>query len=104
MILAIGNASKESTCNAKDLGSIPGLGRSPRERKGYPLQYFGLENSIDYTLHGVAESDMTEGLSISSFHFHKECTLLKRNYSGKQNNHSNLTIDDILGHSLLLFF
>ena len=41
-----GSASKESTCNAGDLGSILGLGRSPEEGNGYPLQYFDLENSI----------------------------------------------------------
>ena len=38
---------KKSTCNSGDLGSIPGLGRSPGEGKGYPLQYSGLENSRD---------------------------------------------------------
>ena len=49
-----------------DLGSIPGLGRSPGEGKGYPLQYSGLENSMDYTVHGVAqESDTTGPLSLS---------------------------------------
>ena len=48
-----GSAGKESTCNAGDLGSIPGLGRSPGEEKGYPLQYSGLENSI---VHGVSKS------------------------------------------------
>ena len=42
-----GSAGKESTCNAGDLGSIPGLGRSPGEGRGYPLQYSGLENSMD---------------------------------------------------------
>ena len=42
-----GSASKESACNVGDLGSIPGLGRSPGEGKGYPLQYTGLENSMD---------------------------------------------------------
>ena len=42
-----GSAGKESTCNAGDLASIPGLGRSPREGNGYPLQYFCLENSMD---------------------------------------------------------
>ena len=42
-----GSAGKESTCNAGDLGSIPGLGRSPVEGKGYPLQYSILENSMD---------------------------------------------------------
>ena len=39
-----------------DLGLIPGLGRSPGEGKGYPLQYSGLENSMDRTVHGVAKS------------------------------------------------
>jgi len=47
-----GSAGKESTCNAGDLGSIPGLGRSPGEGKGYPLQYFGLENSMDCMVMG----------------------------------------------------
>ena len=50
-----GSAGKESTCNAGDLGSIPGLGRSPGEGKGFPLQYSGLENSMDYIVHGVAK-------------------------------------------------
>ena len=49
-----GSAGKESACNAGDLGLIPELGRSPGEGKGYPLQYSGLENSRDYTVHGVA--------------------------------------------------
>ena len=42
---------KESACNAEDLGSIPGLGRSPGEGNGYPLQYSGLENSMDCIVH-----------------------------------------------------
>ena len=46
-IYPCGSTGKESTCNAGDLGSIPGLGRSPGGGKGYPLQYSGLENSID---------------------------------------------------------
>ena len=45
-----------SACNAGDLGSIPGLGRSPGEWKGYPLQYSGLESSMDCIVHGVAKS------------------------------------------------
>ena len=44
-----GSAGKES-CNVGDLGLIPGLGRSPGEGKGYPLQYSGLEKSMDYTV------------------------------------------------------
>ena len=44
-----GSAGKESACHARDLGSIPRLGRSPGEGKGCPLQYSSLENSMDYT-------------------------------------------------------
>ena len=54
-----GSDGKESACNAGDLGSIPGLGRSPGEGNCYPLQYFCLENPMDRgawraTVHGVA--------------------------------------------------
>ena len=56
-----GLAGKESACNAGDLGSIPGLERSPGEGKGYPLQYSGLENSMDYySSWGRKELDTTE--------------------------------------------
>ena len=55
-----GSAGKESACNTGDLGLIPGLGRSPGEGNSYPLQYSGLENFKDCTVHGVAESHMTE--------------------------------------------
>ena len=48
-----GSAGKESAFNVGDLGSIPGLGRSPGEVKGYPLQYSGLENSMDSIVHGL---------------------------------------------------
>ena len=51
-----GSAGKESACNAGDPGSIPGLGRSPGEGKGHPLQYSGLENSMDCIVHGVART------------------------------------------------
>ena len=59
--------------DARDMGSIPGLGRSPREGNGNPLQYFCLENSVDReawqaTAHRVAESDMTEQLSTHARH------------------------------------
>ena len=59
-----GSAVKESACNVGDLGSIPGWRRSPGEGNGYPLQYSGLENSMDLIVHGVAESDTTERLSL----------------------------------------
>ena len=60
-----GSAVKESACSAGDLGSIPGLGRSPGEGKDYPLQYSGLENSMDCIVHGVAKSQTRLG----KFHF-----------------------------------
>ena len=47
LIFPGGSDSKESACNAEDLGSVPGLGRSPGERNGYPMQYSGLENFRD---------------------------------------------------------
>ena len=50
-----GSAGKESTCNTGDLGSVPGLGRSPGEGEDYPLQYSGLENPMDCIVHGVTE-------------------------------------------------
>ena len=46
-VFPCGSAGKKSVCNVGDLGLIPGLGRSPGEGKGYPLKYFGLENSMD---------------------------------------------------------
>ena len=61
-----GSDSKESACNAGDLGSIPGLGRSPGEGNGNPLQYSCLENPhgqrslAGYSPEGHKESDMTE--------------------------------------------
>ena len=59
-----GSAGKESTCNAGDRGLIPRLGRSSGEGKGYLLHYSGLENSMVFIVHEVAESDMTERLSL----------------------------------------
>ena len=59
-----GSAGKESACNEGDLGKVPGLGLSPGEGKGYPFQYSGLENSMDI-VHGVAELDGTEQLSLT---------------------------------------
>ena len=56
-----GSVGKEPTCNEGDLGSIPGLGRTPGEGNGYPLQYSGLEKSMDMggwqaTFHEIAKS------------------------------------------------
>ena len=60
-----GSAGTESACNVGDLGLIPGLGRSPGEGNGYPLQYSGLENSMDYPVHGVTKNQ----IRLSDFHF-----------------------------------
>ena len=57
---------KESASNAGDLGSIPGFGSSPGEGKGYPLQYSGLENSMDCIVHGVTKS----WTRLRDFHIH----------------------------------
>ena len=51
-----GSVGKESACNAGNLSSIPGLGRSPGEGKSYPIQCSGLENSMDCIVHGVTKS------------------------------------------------
>ena len=61
------SVGKESACNAGDPSSIPGLGRSPGEGKGYPFQYSGLENSINCQVHGVTKSRTR----LSDFHFQK---------------------------------
>ena len=66
-----GSAGKESTCSVGDLGSVPGLGRSPGEGKGYPVQYSCLEDSMN----GVALSATDHSVSksqtrLSDFHFH----------------------------------
>ena len=61
-----GTAGKESTCSKGDLGLIPGLERSPGGGNSYPLQYFGLESSMDHIVHGVTKSWTRQ----SDFHFH----------------------------------
>ena len=64
-----GSAGKESAYNEGDLGLIPGLGRSPGEGKGYPLQYSGLENSMECIVHGVVKSRTR----LSDFHLKPCC-------------------------------
>ena len=59
------STGKESTCNVEDLGLIPGLGKSHGEGNGYPLQYCGLENSMDCVVHRVAKS----WTWLNDFHF-----------------------------------
>ena len=69
--LPCGSAGKETVCSAGDLSLIPGLGRSPGEGKGYPLQYSGLENSMECIVHGVANSQTW----LSDFHFYFQMSL-----------------------------
>ena len=60
-----GSVGKESACNTGDVGLNPGLGRSPGEGNSYPLQYSGLENSMDWIVHGVTKSRTR----LRDFHF-----------------------------------
>ena len=66
MLLLVAWLVKNLPAVQGDLGSIPGLGRPPGEGKGYPLQYSGLKNSMDYIVHGVTKSQT----QLSDFHFH----------------------------------
>jgi len=76
---------KESACSAGDPGLIPGLRRSSREGNGYPLQYPCLENPIDRgawqaVVHVIAESDMTERLTLFTFTIDIEQLLFKAKF------------------------
>ena len=66
------SSGKEYTCNEEDMGSIPGLGRCPEEGKSYLPQYPGLENSMEYIVHGVSKSQTR----LSNFHFHTSLAIL----------------------------
>ena len=78
LVFPCGSASKKSAFNEEDLGSIPGLGRSPGEWKGYPLQYSGLENSTDCIVYGVTKSQT--GLSDFHFSLHSPFILSRTEY------------------------
>ena len=83
-----GSPGKESTCNTGDLGSIPGLGRSPGGGKGYPLQNSGLENSMELCIvHGVAKS-RTERLSLTTEYTEELC----KKGLNDPDNHDGVTI------------
>ena len=70
------SAGKEFASNVGELGSIPGLGKSPGEGKGYWLQYSGLENSLDYVVHEVTK-DQT---GLSAFHFQRRMVVSRKQY------------------------
>ena len=77
--LPCGSAGKEPACNVGYLCSIPGLGGSPGKGKGYPLQYSGLENSMDCIVHGVTKSQTR----LSNFHFHFTFTIGEKTWGQK---------------------
>ena len=93
-----GSASKESAYNAGGLGLIPGLGRSPGEGKGYPLQYSGLENSMDSTVHGVTKS----WTWLSDFHFQTSLEICSNLHSSSHGNWQRIQVAWFLCSMLLL--
>ena len=82
-----GPAGKEYSCNTGDLGWIPGLGISPGEGKGYPLQYSVLENPMDCIVHGVAKSRTR----LNNFHSHFLCSII-------------ITVKPVLQHICLQYY
>ena len=82
-----GSVGKESTCNAGDLGSIPGLGRSPGEGNGNPLQFscpknpHGQRSLVGHTPWGCKESGMTERLSTAQHVQHISMSLFATHMS-----------------------
>ena len=75
--LPCGSAGKESACNAGDAGLISGLGRPPGEGKGSPLQYSGLEHSMDCVVHGVPKIRT----QLSDFHHHHPVSTWKEHWT-----------------------
>ena len=94
------SAGKESACNAGDLGSIPGLGRSPGEGNGYPLQYSGLENPMDCVVHGMAKSRLCIAEIVKTQHCNSSILQLKK----KKKNKEILSYPKVLRHSSMLSF
>ena len=92
------SVGKESTCNPGDLGSIPGLGRSPGEGKGYPLQYSGLENSMDRRPEGL-QSMGSQRLGhdyATNFPFPMGSIRKQNGYFKRRNNFELMNLDDLI--------
>ena len=100
-----GSVGKEPACNVGDLCSVPGLGRSPGEGKGYPLQYSGLENSVDCIVHGVTKSQtQLSDFHVISLHFTSRAKEKKiRKFIFKKRTHSyyNQTIRTAIEKTLM---
>ena len=73
------SVGKESTCKEGDMGSIPGLGRSPGEGRSSPCQYSGLKNPIHCIVHGVTKSET----QLSDFHFFRNENMKNLDFSGE---------------------
>ena len=88
-----GSAGKESACNAGDLGSIPGLGRSSGEGKGYPLQYSGLETSMGCIVRGDTKNQTRLGDFHVHFHYKQKLGMRQkpRNHSTVKNTKGPVT-------------
>ena len=92
-----GSAGNKSSRTAGDLGFIPGLGRSPGERNSYPLQYSGLENSMDCIVHQVAKS----WTRLSDFHFHANNKQSKNKVKKKKSIYNSTKVNKILTNWVL---
>ena len=99
------SAGKEYACNGRDLCLIPELGRSPGERNGYPLQYSGLETSMDYTVHGVSKSQTW--LSDLHNHFHTILCFVQLIHSSESFNpilvYSSVFLFQLLYYSVMFY-
>ena len=95
---------EESACNAGDLGSIPGLGRSPGEGNAYILQYSCLENSMDKgawwaTVHGVPELDPTKQLTHTQ---NRNCGSLPKGVQDQRSNVNDIRVCGLKGDMTVL--
>ena len=95
---------EESACNAGDLGSIPGLGRSPGEGSAYILQYSCLENSMDKgacwaTVHEVPELDPTERLTHTQ---KRNCGCLPKGVQDQRSNVNDIRVCGLKGDMTVL--
>ena len=94
------SAGKESTCNARDLVSIPGLGRSSGEGNSYPLQYSGLENSRDYTVNYQFSSDDQSCLTLCDYMDCSSKTSLS--ITNSQSLHKLMSIESVMPSNYLI--